>query len=480
MVKVNSSRSVGLEVGESGVVSHVGLWVLGGFADRLGLGGVLSEAFGIRRLVHDRGSVLVHAMLMLSGGGEACTDIEHLRGEAGLFGEVASDSTLYRTMRSIDPDTLGRLGGAVARVRNQVWNRLVNTDGAVVLDIDSSLHEVHSENKEGTAPNYKRGFGFHPMYCTLDVTGETLAVLLRPGNAAANNVADHTKVLDAAIDALPARVALGHRRGDDPGAAVQPLRVRTDSAGGPSFAKACRRRNVGFSVGVRRAPYIESAIGQVSVDDPRWIPALPRKRNRNENIEDTGNQQPQQPDEQNRQDEQGEEQKVRAHVIDLTEAVDTSSWPEGTRLIVRREPKHAGAQRSLFPSDDYRYWGHWTDNKADPAQSDADIRAHARVENNIARLKDSGANRFPFTDLDANRAWLTLVTWADALVRWFQLLCLRGTHLHKARPKTLRWYLWHTPARLVRHARKTTIRIPHTWPTAQLLHQAHQHITALT
>ena len=476
MVKVNSAVSVGVEVGESGVVSHVGLWVLGGFADRLGLGGVLSEVFGTPGLVHDRGGVLVHAMLMLAGGGEACTDIEHLRAEPGLFGAVASDSTLYRTMRSIDPDALARLGGAVAGVRNQVWNRLVNTDGAVVLDIDSSLHDVHSENKEGTAPTYKRGFGFHPMYCTLDVTGETLSVLLRPGNAAANNVADHTRVLDAAVDALPARVGLGHRRGDDPGAVVQQLRVRTDSAGGPSLAKACRQRNVGFSVGVRRAPYIESAIGQVSVDDPRWIPALPRKRNQNENTEHTGNQQPEQPEGEGK----GEETKVRAHVIDLTEAVDTSSWPPGTRLIVRREPKHAGAQRSLFPSDDYRYWGHWTDNKADPAHSDADIRAHARVENNIARLKDSGAHRFPFTDLDANRAWLALVAWADTLVRWFQLLCLGGTRLHKARPKTLRWYLWHTPARLVSHARKTTIRIPHTWPTAQLLHQAHQHITALT
>ena len=68
----------------------------------------------------------------------------------------------------------------------------------------------------------------------------------------------------------------------------------------------------------------------------------------------------------------------------------------------------------------------------DPGQSDADIRAHARVENNIARLKDSGAHRFPFTNLDANRAWLKVVTIADALVRWFQLLCLAGTRLHKA------------------------------------------------
>ena len=117
MVKVNSAVSVGVEVGESGVVSHVGLWVLGGFADRLGLGGVLSEVFGTPGLVHDRGGVLVHAMLMLAGGGEACTDIEHLRAEPGLFGAVASDSKLYRTMRSIDPDALARLGGAVAGVR---------------------------------------------------------------------------------------------------------------------------------------------------------------------------------------------------------------------------------------------------------------------------------------------------------------------------------------------------------------------------
>ena len=173
MAKGSSVRSLGLEVGQSGVVSHVGLWMLGGFADRLGLGGALSEAFGEERAVHDRGSVLVHAMLMLAGGGEACTDIEHLRSEPALFGRVASDSTLYRTMRSIDPAVLEGLGGAVAGVRSGVWDRLVNAGGEVVLDIDSSLCEVHSENKQGAAPTYKRGFGFHPMYCTADCTGET-------------------------------------------------------------------------------------------------------------------------------------------------------------------------------------------------------------------------------------------------------------------------------------------------------------------
>ena len=54
-------------------------------------------------------------------------------------------------------------------------------------------------------------------------------------------------------------------------------------------------------------------------------------------------------------------------------------------------------------------------------------RAHAHVEDHIKRLKESGANRFPFTDINANRAWLAVVTFADSLVRWFQQLCLTGT-----------------------------------------------------
>ena len=36
-------------------------------------------------------------------------------------------------------------------------------DDPVILDIDASLVEIHSENKDGTAPNFKGGFGFHPM-----------------------------------------------------------------------------------------------------------------------------------------------------------------------------------------------------------------------------------------------------------------------------------------------------------------------------
>jgi Transposase DDE domain group 1 len=115
-----------------------------------------------------------------------------------------------------------------------------------------------------------------------------------------------------------------------------------------------------------------------------------------------------------------------ADVIELTDEVDLSSWPEGTRLIVRREPLHPGAQQTLFPATDYRSWGHYTDREGSPAELDLAMRAHAPVEDHIARLKDSGLWRFPFSELAANRAWLALVALGADLVRWFQLLCLEG------------------------------------------------------
>jgi Transposase DDE domain group 1 len=156
--------------------------------------------------VHDRGKVATHAMLMLAGGGGACSDIEALRAEPALFGAVPSDSTLYRTFRQIAPATLGGLWEAIAEVRAGVWRRssVTNTTDPVVLDIDATLVEVHSENKAGPAPRYKRGFGFHPMLCFADATGEALAARLRPGNAGANTVADHLAVLDHALAQLPA------------------------------------------------------------------------------------------------------------------------------------------------------------------------------------------------------------------------------------------------------------------------------------
>jgi hypothetical protein len=390
-------------------------------------------------------------MLMLAGGGEACSDIERLRAQPMLFGAVASDSTLYRTIRSIDAAALDGVWEAMAEARTQVWRRSSVTTGnaPVVLDVDASLVDVHSENKEGTAANYKHGFGFSPMFCFADATGEALGAMLRPGNATANSIADQLAVLDTAIGQLPARIAAGHHAGDDPRRVRRIVEVRADSAGcSPRLAAEFRARNIGFAVVARTNPQVKAAISRAVDDESRWQPALT----------------------------QAGEERDGAGVAELTDLIDLTGWPAGTRFIVRREPLHPGAQTSLFPSLDYRFWGHYTDRTDSPVDADVHIRAHAHVEDHIRRLKASGLERFPFTDLDANRTWMALVCFAADLVRWFQLLCLRGP-LTRAEPKTLRWQLWHTPARVVRHGRQTIVRILDDWPTADALLAAYRRIS---
>jgi hypothetical protein len=452
-MKTTSTNRVRVEAGGDQVVSHVGLHALGSFADRLGLGHALTmqfRRFDPRFVLHERGKVLVHAALMLAGGGDNCADIEYLRSSERLFGSVPSDSTLYRTMRQITPELLGGLQVALAGVRTHVWRRSSVTTGIdpVVLDMDATISEIHSENKQNTGPTYKGGFGFHPLLCFADATGEVLSGMLRPGNAAANNAADHLVVLDEAIAGLPPEIAAGHHDGDDPALVKQEVLVRADSAGCTfAFVHGCRNRNIGFAVAAKSNAQIHGAISRIAEDDTRWHKAV-------------------------HQDGEVSKHSVVAEVTDL---VDLSAWPAGTRLIIRREPLHQGAQRSLFPSLEYRYWGHYTDWSGDVVTRDVEMRAHAHVENNIYRVQESGLLKFPFTNFDANRAWMFLVCMADALVRWFQLLVCVGD-LAKALPKTLRFRLWHTPARIVRTGGVDIVRIIGDWPSSKELLRIYERI----
>jgi hypothetical protein len=456
-VNGNSTRRVVVEPGGTGVVAHVGLHALGSFADRLGLGDALSSRIpwsGAGVPIHDRGKVLVQAALMLSGGGESCLDIEHLRIGGDLFGSVPSDTTVARTFHEITSSTRSGIAEAMAEIRAEVWSRSSTTTGTdpVLLDIDASLVEIHSENKEQTAPTFKGGFGFHPLFCFADATGETLSALLRPGNAGSNTVADHITVLDDAIAQLPAPIAAGHHEGDHSDLVQRDIIMRADSAGcTEDFLEACRARNVGFYVSARRNAQVTAAIFDAIGIEEVWLPAVA----------------------------QDGELKEGAAVAELTSLIDGAKFPSRTRLIIRREPLHPGAQRSLFPSLDYRYWGFYTDQDGDPRALDATMRAHAHVESHIQRLKDSGLCRFPFVSFEANTTWLMTVALAADLVRWFQLLCFDGSWTD-ARPKALRWGIFHAPGRLVHRARQSVVRIIDGWPTAQVLLDAYQRIALIT
>jgi hypothetical protein len=155
--------------------------------------------------------VLVDLAVTLADGGECISDPATLRQQPELFGKVASTPTDWRVLDSVDQQMLARLRAAVAMAGARVWERGFSPR-RLTLDLDATLVEVESENKEQAAPNWKHGFGYHPQLVSLDQTGEPLGGILRPGNAGANTAQDHIELLNEALSQLPlpARVEYAH------------------------------------------------------------------------------------------------------------------------------------------------------------------------------------------------------------------------------------------------------------------------------
>ena len=231
----------------SGQVSHAGSALVAGVADRVGLTRALSGAMAPtrqRRSAHDPGVVLRDLAVMLADGGDCLADLGALRDQLDLYGNVASDSTAFRVIDSIDEACLDRLRGAVAVARARAWSlgarpqrrrkqeqeqeqaRERERGELTVIDVDATLTTAHSA-KEQAAGNFKGGFGHHPLLCYLDETGEALAGILRPGNAGSNTAADHEQVLDLALAQLDQQALEGEilLRADGAGAGARADRL---------------------------------------------------------------------------------------------------------------------------------------------------------------------------------------------------------------------------------------------------------------
>jgi Transposase DDE domain group 1 len=433
--------------GGTGVVAHAGLVAVRLLADRVGLTDRLSQVLARRgfRPAHDRGQVLVDVATMLVGGGEAISDIDTLRHQERLLGPVASPATVWRTLSGLTPAAWKKINTARGKTRGFVWGQLGRLPASrvagttlhpdvVVLDADATLVVCHSE-KEQASPTYKKTFGYHPLGIWCDNTTELLAIKLRPGSAGSNTAADHIEVLTEAIAQIPA----GHRRH---------LLVRADGAGATHQLldwlhglDAKRGRRVEYSVGFPITAAIQDAIGLIP--EKVWAAALDA---------DGG---------------------VRdgADVAEVTGLIDLTGWPEGMRVIVRREHPHPGAQLSLFEAaDGYRYQSFATNTQTGQLGFlEARHRAHARVEDRIRHAKDTGLGRFPSREFAINTAWAQLVAIAADLTAWLRLLALEDD-LAIAEPKKLRYRLLHIPGRLVRGGRRRRLRLPDHWPwTTQLL-----------
>ncbi|HEY8656747.1 MAG TPA: IS1380 family transposase [Candidatus Limnocylindria bacterium] len=425
----STQRRQGLVVttGGRGVVAHAGARLLCDLADDLGLSDGLSAAMAPtkrRRRGHDRGKVLVDLAVALADGATAISDLRVLANQPALFGEVASVPTAWRTLDAIDAAALARIAAARAQARRRAWAAGMDP-GFYVIDIDGTLVGADSD-KEQAAPNYKHGFGFYPLMAFLDRTGEPLAALLRPGNAGSGTAADHIAILDLALAQLPV----------DPHS--REVIARTDSAGlSHEFLSSCRERGVRFVVGHALTAEIAKVV--VAVPESRWISAISAD---------------------------GTDLREGAEVTEVTDLVDLAGWPEGTRMIARREEPHPGAQLTFSDLDGRRYQVFLTDHpEQDVPFLEALYRGRGRCECAIRDSKDTGLANLPSAEFAINQAWCALVLVAGDLLAWIKGICLRG-ELARAEPKRLRFALLHAAGLIVRSARRITLRIAAGWAWA--------------
>ena len=443
MKVMHGGRSFTVEVTSdgAGLVSHAGTALLAQVGDKLGLTRALSLRLAVlkqRRRGHDPGGVIRDLAVMLADGGECVSDLGAVRDQEALFGPVASDSTAFRVVDQVaERKLLGELRAAHARARERFWG-LHGAPEQLTIDLDATLICAHSD-KEGAAGNYKGGFGFHPLMAYGDQTREALGALLRPGNAGANTAADHKTVLDLALGQIPVEYI----------EQIEIL-VRADSAGAThELADHCREGNMRFSFGYDLTEPVRQAILEIPED--AWVPAL---------------------------DQDGSE-RPNGELAEVTEHVDLSSWPEGSRLIVRRERPHPGAQLSFTDHDGYRFQAILTDQPDDEiAVIERRHRQRARIEDRIRDDKDTGLAKFPFKEFALNEVWLEIVMLAHDLIIWTQALLLDG-ELAKAEPKRLRYRLLHVAGRLAFSARRAKLHLQDTWPWAGELTAAFRKLKTL-
>lgn len=368
MQSIGSRPKLHVSADGAGVVGHTEAPLLADLADASGLTSAYSAALGTLRPRgpgHDPGRIATDLAVMLADAGEAITDLAVLRDQGEVFGPVASTPTAWRLLADIDEAGLARLRTAHAQAREVAWLQAVETRSGIpaekaggrelpglVLDIDATLVTCHSD-KDQAAPTYKGGFGFHPLVCFLANTGEGMSGQLRPGNAGANTAADHIVVLDDALAQIPD----AHRHGTD-------IPVRTDSAGSAkaflAHVRDLRKRGIRtyFSIGYAITEPIRRAIR--AMPDRLCHPAL----------------------------HQDGTLRAGASVAELTGMVDLAGYPDGTRIIVRREWPHPGAQLSLFDQDEgLRHQVFLTDTPFASGGSaqflEARHRGHATVEDHI-------------------------------------------------------------------------------------------------
>ena len=420
-----------------------------------GLAAVLSEGLApwrAARSVHDPGKTVLDLAVAIALGGDCLADIGVVRAQPELFGPVASDPTVSRLVDALAErpgEAIAAIRTARAQARGRVWSHRTPfadeaESGRVVVDLDATLIGSHSEKEQAT-PNFKRGFGFHPMLAFVDHgeggSGEPLAGLLRPGKANANDAADQIKVLDAALAQLPEHLRARVLVRGDTGSGVQ------------RFVHHVHHLGLEYSVGVYgRQPVLDAL---EVLPKQAWKKALDADGRLREG----------------------------AQVAELTRWLPATfkGWPPGMRVIARRERPHPGAQLRITDHEGWRITVFATNTRGGRlADLEVRHRLRARAEDRIRGLKDTGATNLPLQAFDKNQIWLELAQLAAELLVWTQLLAWHDQPARLWEPKRIRLRLLAVAGRVITTGRRRILRLSQRWPWADLVVGGHRRLAAIT
>ena len=409
-------------------VAAAGLVLPATLAGRLGIEALADELIdlGGKPGAHRPGRKVMTLIHSLVVGGDCIDDADVLRvGSTGavLGHRVMAPSTLGTFLRSFTFGHVRQLDQLAGAVLSRAWSAGAGPgDAPMTFDVDSTITEVHGDQKQGASYGYTRQLGYHPLLATRADTGEVLHIRMRKGSA------NSARGAERFVNELVARV---RRAG-----AAGPLTMRADSAFySGKVIKACRRLKVAFSITVNQNKAIRAAID-----------AIPEKDWAQIEYPDGG----------------------RAEVAE-------TEYQE-MRLIVRRT-RLVGPQAKLWP--DWRHHAFVTNRVGTAVDLDADHRRHAVVELAIRDLKEgAGLCHCPSGKFFANSAWAVMATLAHNILRWIAALGLRIDGAIVA--KTIRRRYLTVPGRLTRSARRQTLHLPARWPWHRTLDDALTRLRQLT
>lgn len=382
----------------------------------LALFGEYCQALGLSRWIDDAlpapGSgagyaASCHALsviFMLQAGGRSLEDLRTLRAEAGLLELLKLESVPSSDALG---DWLRRMGtGPGLDALNRVQRRLL---ARVLADRDSTAHTLDIDATQIVAEKatarwtYQGEQGYMPMVGHLAGTGLVIGDEFREGNAAP---AAHNREF---IQVCEAQLPRGHRI----------AAIRADSAAYQAdILNACEAHGQRFAIGACRDAAVNAAIAAIPEAD--WQPW------RDGEIAET------------------------VHCMGATH--------KAFRLIVVRR----STQGELFedgPSP-YRYTAVASNRNESAAATMAWYGQRGEAsENRLKELKIGfGQERMPCGQFEANAVFFRLGVLAYNLFKSFTQSTLDAAW-HRHQVQTLRWRLYQTAGKVVRHAGQRILKI---------------------